>query len=101
MDDVQLRLSPHLNYIDSVAPIVVDGPIGGGATVSWDRLDTDFEALCGDRRFYTAMVATLNYTWDSTASLIAWKARLREVKDAIDAELVFSPMLGTITFSVQ
>lgn len=93
MSDVQLRVAPHVNYIDSVAPIVVDSPISGGADVSWDMLDADFEELCADRRFYTAMAASLNYTWDSTDSLIDWGEQLSRAKSEIEAELA---RLGTV-----
>jgi hypothetical protein len=87
MSDVQLRVAPHVNYIDSVAPIVVDSAISGGVDVTWDMLDADFEELCGDRRFYTAMAASINYTWDSTDSLIVWGKRLSNAKSEIEAEL--------------
>ncbi len=87
MSDVQLRVAPHVNYIDSVAPIVVDSAISGGADVTWDMLDADLAELCGDRRFYTAMVASLNYTWDSTDSLISWGDRLSRAISEIEAEL--------------
>lgn len=92
MSDVQLRVTPHVNYIDSVAPIIVDGPIGGGTTVVWDRLDADFEDLCSDRRFYTAMASSLNYIWDSTDALSDWLNRLRAVKAKVDAEI--SKLIG-------
>lgn len=87
MSDVQLRVAPHVNYIDSVAPIVVDSAISGGADVTWDMLDADLAELCGDRRFYTAMVASLNYTWDSTDSLISWGDRISRAISEIEAEL--------------
>lgn len=87
MSDVQLRVSPHVNYIDSVAPIIVDSAIGGGTDVTWDMLDVDFDTLCGDRRFYTAMAASLNYTWDSTDSLISWRNQLARTKSEVGAEL--------------
>lgn len=87
MSDVQLRVAPHVNYIDSVAPVIVDSAIGGSADVTWDRLDADFEVLCNDRRFYTAMAASLNYTWDSTESHSAWMDRLSKVKTEVEAEL--------------
>lgn len=94
MSDVQLRVAPHVNYIDSVAPIIVDSTIGGGVDVTWDMLDADFEKLCGDRRFYTAMAASLNYTWDSTNSLISWRDQLSHAKSEVEAELV---RLGRLT----
>ena len=87
MSDVQLRVAPHVNYIDSVAPIIVDSAISGGADITWDMLDADFETLCDDRRFYTAMAASLNYTWDSTESLISWMNRLSQAKSEVEAEL--------------
>lgn len=87
MTDVQLRVAPHVNYIDSVAPIIVDSAIGGGADVSWGMLDTDFKEMCSDRRFYTAMAATLNYNWDSIDSLMDWEDRLSHAKSEVEAEL--------------
>ena len=87
MSDVQLRVTPHVNYIDSVAPIIVDSAIGGGTDVTWDMLDADFDTLCDDRRFYTAMAASLNYTWDSTDSLISWRDQLARTISEVGAEL--------------
>lgn len=87
MSDVQLRVASHVNYIDSVAPIIVGSAISGSADVTWDMLDADFETLCDDRRFYTAMAASLNYTWDSTDSLISWNNRLSRAKSEVEAEL--------------
>ena len=87
MSDVQLRVAPHVNYIDSVAPIIVDSAISGGADITWDMFDGDFETLCDDRRFYTAMAAGLNYTWDSTESHISWMNRLSQAKLEVEAEL--------------
>lgn len=87
MSDVQLRVAPHVNYIDSVAPIIVNSSISGGSDVTWDMLDADFEELCGDRRFYTAMASSLNYTWDSTDSLTDWGEQLSRAKSEVEAEL--------------
>jgi hypothetical protein len=87
MSDVQLRTTPHVNYIDSVAPIVITEPIGGGADVPWGNLHADFNSLCSDRRFFSAIAATMNYTWDSTASLIQWAERVSSLQNDIDAEL--------------
>lgn len=87
MSDVQLRVAPHVNYIDSVAPVIVESAISGGADVTWDMLDADFDRLCNDRRFFTAMAASLNYTWDSTSSLIDWGDQLSRAKSEVEAEL--------------
>ena len=88
MSDIQLRISPHINYIDSVAPTVVDRPIGGASNVSWEMLDADLEQLCTDRRFYKAVAASLNYTWDATSALQRWTRELSEVREAVEAELL-------------
>mgnify|MGYP001822349912 FL=1 len=87
MSDIQLRVAPHVNYIDSVAPTIVDSAISGGVDVTWDMLDADFEKLCGDRRFFTAMASSLNYTWDSIDSLISWSEDLTRAKLEVEAEL--------------
>lgn len=82
-----LRVAPHVNYIDSLAPIMVSGPIRGVSNVSWDMLDADFQQLCADRRFFTAMASSMNYMWDSTATLMRWADQLEEIRDSVDAEL--------------
>jgi hypothetical protein len=88
MSDVQLRTTPHVNYIDSVAPIKVRSPVGGGSDITWDALDVEFDALCEDQRLKTAINATLNYIWDSNQSMILWTDKLSTVRANIDAELM-------------
>jgi hypothetical protein len=88
MSDVQLRATPHVNYIDGVAPIVVTEPIGGGANVGWGRLRAELVDLCKDKRFFSAIAATMNYTWDSTAALIGWADKLSTLNRDIESELV-------------
>lgn len=87
MLDVQQRMTPHINYVDSVAPIVISGPIGGGQGVSWDMLRADFQTLCKDKRFYNSFASALNYSWDVTHGLIVWGDQLKYVKKNILSEL--------------
>lgn len=87
MSDLQLRVSPHVNYVDSIAPIIVTGPIAGASDVSWEMLNANFEQLCADRRFFTAMASSINYTWDATATLMSWSEQLTEIRNAVGAEL--------------
>jgi len=94
MSDVQLRTAPHVSYIDSVARVDIREAIGGGSDIAWERLRANFSDLCADQRFFTAVSATMNYTWDSTDSLEAWARQLSMLRDAIESELV--SLRGTI-----
>jgi Family of unknown function (DUF6090) len=87
MNDVQFRMAPHVNYVDSVAPVLIPGPIGGAQDVSWDMLHADFQTLCADRQFYNSFASALNYNWDVTRSLIDWGTLLQELKDSVLFEL--------------
>jgi hypothetical protein len=84
---VDSRMAPHVNYVDSVAPVLVPGPIGGGREVTWDMLHADFDTLCADQRFYNSFASALNYNWDVTASLTRWEQRLQELKVSVIAEI--------------
>ncbi len=87
VQDVQLRMAPQVNYVDSVAPVLIPGPIGGAQDVSWDMLHADFQTLCADRQFYNSFASALNYNWDVTASLNGWETLLQELKDSVLSEL--------------
>ncbi len=85
--DVQLRMAPHVNYVDGVAPVLIPGPIGGAQEVSWDMLHADFQALCADRQFYNSFASALNYNWDVTESLNDWETQVQELQDSVLSEL--------------
>jgi hypothetical protein len=87
MSDVQLRTAPHVNYIDSVVPVTIREPIGGGVNITWGRLRTNFEDMCKDKRLLSAVIATTNYTWDSTDSLYTWAERLSKLGGEVRTEL--------------
>ncbi len=87
MSDVQQRAAPHIVYVDSKTPIIVTHPIGGGADVAWDQIDVDLNEVCKDRRYYTAVRSTLNYTWDSTGALMRWNKIVNGVAEMIARDL--------------
>jgi len=85
--DLQNRLGPQINYVDRHVAILVTGPIGGGASITGDQLEMDFQALCNDPLFYNAVAASINYTWDVTAGLDRWLGDMAAVRGAIAIEL--------------
>lgn len=85
--DLQNRLGPQINYVDRNVAILITEPIGGGAAIRWEQLEMDFEALCEDNRFYNAVAAGVNYTWDVTASLSRWLEDMEAVRGAVASEL--------------
>jgi len=58
------RINPHINYIDSVVAYRIEGPLRGNMEITWSQLEVDFDALCKDRRFYTAVASLRNYAFD-------------------------------------
>ena len=68
LNDIQGRLAPQVNYVDSQVAYRITGPIGGGSDIEFSDIDMDFKALCEDRRFYTATAAANNYMWDVIAA---------------------------------
>jgi hypothetical protein len=65
--DLQGRLAPQINYIDSQIGVRVREPIGGLAKVDFADLNMDFDLACSDRRLLMAVTAASNYTWDQVA----------------------------------
>lgn len=61
---IAARMEPHTAYVDGNVIFEIDGVIGGGARIGWNQLDADFNAVCKDRRFQTAVAAIRNYTYD-------------------------------------
>lgn len=88
-DDLQGRLAPQVNYVDSRIALTIRGPVGGGAEISWQDLDMDFQSLCKDRRFFNAVSAAANYTWDVVAANILLAGELEVLKTRIESELAF------------
>lgn len=88
-DDLQGRLAPQVNYVDSRIALTIRGPVGGGAEISWQDLDMDFQSLCKDRRFFNAVSAAANYTWDVVAANILLAGEMEVLKTRIESELAF------------
>ena len=87
IDDVQGRLAPQINYVDSQVALIIGGPVGGSAEITWQQLDMDFQEVCKDRRFFNAVAAAANYTWDVVASNIHLAGEMEALKARIESEL--------------
>lgn len=88
-DDLQGRLAPQVNYVDSRIALTIRGPVGGGAEISWQDLDMDFQSLCKDRRFFNAVSAAANYTWDVVAANIMLAGEMEVLKTRIESEIEY------------
>lgn len=80
------RIEPHIAYIENSVVYDIDGPIGGGAEIGWDRLDIDFDAACLDRRFRAAVGAVRNYTYDNLYGVSNRQKRLQALLAMIEKE---------------
>ena len=78
---VEGRLLPHINYVDSVVSYEINEPIGGAASMSLENIKYDFKLLCGDTRFYNAISTVRNYAFD----LVSQNSRIVSVyKNTLD-----------------
>jgi hypothetical protein len=80
------RLEAHEAYIDGQVIFDVDGSIGGGGRIGWERLDMDFEVACRDRRFLAAVAASRNYTYDVLSDAAGMQARFEALLAKIEKE---------------
>lgn len=87
IDDLQGRLAPQINYVDSRVAVTIRGPVGGGAEITWQDLHMDFQSLCEDPRFFNAISAAVNYTWDVIAANILLAGDMEDLKTMIESEL--------------
>jgi hypothetical protein len=84
--DIRGRLAPQVNYVDSKVGIRVEGPIGGIASIKFDDLIIDLDELCSDRRFYLAIAAATNYTWDAIERSIRVTESVERLADFLENE---------------
>ncbi len=47
----------------------------------------DFESLCKDRRFFMAVAAATNYTWDETEQNMSILASLEDLMTSLESAL--------------
>ena len=87
ISDIRGRLAPQINYVESHVALRIRGPIGGGAEIDWQDVDMDFQALCRDRRFFNAISAAVNYTWDVVASNTRLVGEMQSLKSELESEL--------------
>ena len=87
IDDVQGRLASQVNYVDGRVALRIRGPVGGGADITFQDVDMDFPSLCEDRRFFNAVSAAVNYTWDVVAANILLIRQMHVLKTTIESEL--------------
>jgi hypothetical protein len=87
IDDLQGRLAPQINYVDSRVALTIRGPVGGGGEIAWQDVDMDFQSLCKDRQFFNAVSAAVNYTWDVVEANIQLAGEMEALKTRLESEL--------------
>ena len=85
--DARERTIPHVQYVDSIVVYRIDAPQTGDVEITWDDIVVDFDALCGDPRFYTAVASVRNYAYDVAAWHEATMAAIDRFRLAVEAEL--------------
>lgn len=89
------RITPHVNYVDANVVFEIEEPTRGNATLAWDDIELDLPSLCRDRRFYAAVAAVRNYTYDvvtwNRTTLDAYEAFRRVLEVEIDHTPVAVP----------
>jgi len=83
---VEGRINPHINYIDSAVVYKIENLHPGRGDLSWNQLDLDFEGLCQDRRFYTAVAALRSYTYDVASWSQTLIVQLKTLRDKLITE---------------
>ena len=84
---VEGRLLPHINYVDSMVSFDIEEPIAGGSEMPIERLRFDLESLCQDERFYNAVASVRNYVFDLANQNRGVVARFQTVAESLKAEL--------------
>lgn len=87
LDDMRGRMAPPINYVDSQIGFRIAEPIGGAANIEFSNLVMDFATLCQNRRFYMAIAAATNYTWDEIAQSMRILASLEELAARVEGVL--------------
>lgn len=62
------RLNSKVSYVDRVVAYRIEGPHDGGIDIALADVEFDLDSLCTDRRFYTAVAAVRNYSYD----IVVW-----------------------------
>jgi hypothetical protein len=86
-DDAEARTQSHVAYVDSVVVYRISKPQSGNTEIAWSDIEVDLDAICHDRRFYTAVAAARNYAYDVASWHDATMQFIAEFKAAVDAEL--------------
>ncbi len=84
--DIRGRLAPHINYVDSKVGIRIEGPVGGIEFIEYDDLVMDLDELCSDRRFYNAIAAATNYSWDQIERSMRVTEEIERLVDILENE---------------
>lgn len=64
------RTLPHVNYVDANVVFRIEAPARGNTILGWEDIDVDLATVCRDRRFYAAVAAVRNYTYD----VVTWNS---------------------------
>lgn len=81
------RTLPHVVYVDSTVVYRLNAPRAGDSEIAWEDIDLDLDAVCKDRRFYTAIASVRNYSYDVAAWHEGTMAAIEKFKSAVDTEL--------------
>lgn len=84
---VNARITPQIIYIDSTIAYVIESPHEGSLDINWKNIDFNFEELCKDRRFYAAVSAIRNYTYDVIAQNTEVLIGVRKLHRLLEREL--------------
>jgi len=81
------RLAPPVAYVDSQVVYRVEKPQLGGVELGWDDIEMNFERLCEDEHFYTAVGTARNYTFDVIAQNQRVLAEIKKLGSLLDEAL--------------
>jgi hypothetical protein len=81
------RVTPHVNYVDSQVSTIIDREMRGNIEIAWTQLQIDLEKVCKDARFYHAVAAVRNYTFDVAAWLKATREGFERFRSVVELEL--------------
>jgi len=87
LDDLRGRMAPQVNYVDSQVGFRISEAIGGSGEMEFANLIMDFATLCKDRRFYMAVAAATNYSWDEVDLSSTTLSALEDLVEMLDHEL--------------
>lgn len=85
--DIINRINPHVVYVDTKVVYRITKPILGNNVLSWEDIEMDLELLCHDQRFFTAVAAVRNYTFDVIAQNQSVLAEIEKLGNLLQEEL--------------